>query len=217
MREYPKIKSFYRRHREGPNRGRFIVSAWTCPEFEYLQGLEWRWTEKVDGTNVRVGWDGESALIGGRTNKAQMYLPLVEHVREVCAPEVMATVFDRDRDAPDGPPDVCVYGEGYGAKIQKAGGNYCPDGGVKFVVFDIRIGSWWLKWEDVKGICGEAGWPVVPSYGTGTLAEAESAVRQGLVSHWGSFFAEGLVCRPMVDLRMRNGERVIAKVKTKDY
>ena len=41
--------------------------------------------------------------------------------------------------------------------------------------------------------------------------------RQGFQSMWGNFQAEGLVVRPLVELRSRTGERVIAKIKCKDF
>lgn len=47
--------------------------------------------------------------------------------------------------------------------------------------------------------------------------EAVSAVKGGVKSLVGPIFAEGLVVRPMVDLRCRNGQRVIGKIKTKDF
>jgi len=41
--------------------------------------------------------------------------------------------------------------------------------------------------------------------------------RAGLVSKWGDFEAEGIVARPAVELKTRAGERIITKLKTRDF
>lgn len=114
---------------------------------------------------------------------------------------------------PDG--DVCLYGEGYGAKIQKGGGNYCPD--QDFVLFDIKIGEWWLLRLDVEDIAQKLSLDVVPVIGSGTLYEMVEIVKEGFNSQWGDFLAEGIVARPSVELKTRRGDRLITKVKCKDF
>ena len=42
-------------------------------------------------------------------------------------------------------------------------------------------------------------------------------VRKGFKSFWGDFRAEGLVVRPGADLLDRHGNRVITKIKHKDF
>ena len=54
MKQYHKIQGLFKR---GPD-NKFIEGEWSLPEFEYLAKLNWTWTEKVDGTNMRVMWDG---------------------------------------------------------------------------------------------------------------------------------------------------------------
>lgn len=113
-------------------------------------------------------------------------------------------------------PQICLYGEGYGARIQKGGGNYIKDG-VDIVLFDIKIGHWWLKQVDVKEIADELGLYCVPRIYSGTIEHALQMVKKGVTSVWGDFEAEGLVLRPVVDLKARSGERIIAKVKHTDF
>ena len=54
MREYHKIQSLFLRDPATQHRT-FLHGQWSMPEFEYLADLEWTFTEKVDGTNIRVG------------------------------------------------------------------------------------------------------------------------------------------------------------------
>lgn len=41
--------------------------------------------------------------------------------------------------------------------------------------------------------------------------------RKGFNSIWGDFIAEGIVARPAVELKTRNGHRIITKIKHKDF
>lgn len=41
--------------------------------------------------------------------------------------------------------------------------------------------------------------------------------KKGFNSEWGNFFAEGIVAKPEVELFARNGQRIITKIKYKDW
>lgn len=208
MKEYHKIQSLYKRD----DRGRFLVDQWSRPEIEYLAGLEWGWTEKVDGTNIRIGVDVHGNYhVGGRTSRAQIQVTLLDAIRAL---DLEAKLHDQMTRTDDW-LGLCLYGEGYGPKIQKGGGNYRDTQG--FVLFDVRIGHWWLQRDDVQDIGDKLGLDVVPTVGYGTLAQGEDFVRDGFKSTWGDFEAEGIVARPVVPMFNRKGERIITKLKAKDY
>lgn len=204
--EYLKINTLFKRD---PGNGNVIIPGdWAMPEFGYLQECPWDWTEKVDGTNIRLYWNGSKLTIGGRTDGAQVPARLLPSLDPVTDPGLWRSVFP-DAD------DVTVYGEGYGAGIQK-GGNYRPDQAV--IVFDVRIGPWWLAREDVADVAGKLGLEVVPAFGVQTLNDAWLGLISGeLASHWSGAPIEGLVGRPAVDLFNRKGERVMAKMKVRDW
>lgn len=214
MKEYHKIQSVFKRD---PKTNRFIDGAWSLPELEYLKNNIWVFTEKVDGTNIRVMWNGEAVSFGGKTDNAQMPMFLLYKLQELFEGTAKKQLF-KEQFQKDGVPfgDVCFYGEGYGAKIQKGGGNYKPDG-VDFVLFDVKIGEWYLERENVEAIGSLFGIRVVPIIGEGTLAEAISMVKAGFNSQWGEFQAEGIVARPKMELKSRSGERIITKVKHRDF
>ena len=110
---------------------------------------------------------------------------------------------------------VCLYGEGYGAKIQKGGGNYRQDQG--YVLFDVKIGEWWLERYSVEEIASTLKIDIVPVIGHGTLYDMVEKARSGFNSTWGDFKAEGIVARPCCELKSRNGNRVITKIKYRDF
>jgi ATP-dependent RNA circularization protein (DNA/RNA ligase family) len=216
MNEYHKIDTVYKR--DMANGGKIIIGAYSEPEFEYLKDNKWVFTEKVDGTNIRVMWNGESVVFGGKTDNAQLPVFLLYKLQELFEGTAKKEIFKNTfkKDLPDQVLEVCLYGEGYGYKIQKGGGNYIADG-VDFVLFDVKIGDWWLQREDVEGIAKAFGIKIVPIVGEGTLQEGVDMVQKGFNSQWGNFIAEGLVLRPATELKTRSGHRVITKIKYRDF
>lgn len=205
MEKYHKINSLFKRD----EKGNFIFDQFSTPEFKYLYENEWVGTEKIDGTNIRIHWNGEKAEIGGRTDSAQIPAFLVNRLQE------LVETFNWQEVFPDA-EEVTLFGEGYGAKIQKVGGLYKPDG-VDFILFDVKIGHWWMKREAVNEIAEKLAIESVPVIFRGTLAEAIEFVKPGFDSTIGNAKAEGLVLVPAVDLFARRGDRIITKLKTKDF
>ena len=204
MLEYHKIQTVYKRDPATKHKT-VLVGEYSLPEFAYLADCEWMFTEKVDGTNIRIGWDGTSVTFGGRTDNAQIPAFLVQRLMELFTATTMAQL------AP-----MTLYGEGYGAKIQKGGGNYIPDG-QSFILFDVMIGGNYLERHNVEDIAAQLEIDVVPILGNGTLLEAVEFAQEGFLSVVGTQKAEGIVMRPKVELRTRVGHRVIAKIKHKDF
>ena len=111
---------------------------------------------------------------------------------------------------------VILFGEGYGAKIQN-GGNYRQD--VSFILFDAYLpeSDIWLKRDSVEDIAKTFGIDVAPIVLNGTLQDAVDFVKTKPESTIGTAMMEGLVCRPLVEMRDRMGRRIIVKVKVKDF
>lgn len=190
------------------NTHNFIDDAFSLPEFEYLKDNFWVWTEKIDGMNMQVDWDKETVRFGGKTDNAQIPTFLYKKLQEMFTIEKFKRLYS---DTP-----MRLYGEGYGAKIQ-GGGKYIPDG-VGFILFDVLIDGWWLRRGDIEDIANKLGIDVVPTIGGGTLMDAVALIKsRKFKSKWGDFLAEGLVLKPKVELKTRAGERVITKIKHKDY
>jgi ATP-dependent RNA circularization protein (DNA/RNA ligase family) len=208
MSEYHKIQTIFKRDMATKHKT-LIEGDWSLPEFGYLAANEWHFTEKVDGTNIRVMFDNGKVTFGGRTDNAQIQAQLVERLNDRFRYEdnILSEIF--------GDGKATLYGEGYGAKIQKGGGNYRQD--QDFVLFDVRVGDWWLQRKDVYVVAEKLGLDVVPYIGQGTLYDAVNKAKDGIRSMWGDFQAEGIVARPMVELRTRGGERIIAKIKCRDF
>jgi len=201
--------------REMKNNGKIIIGEWSLPEFEYMKNNEWVFTEKVDGTNIRVMWNGKSVIFGGKTDNAQLPMDLITALQNMFDNTPKRKLFADIFPLKEGEQtEVCLYGEGYGAGIQK-GGIYRPD--KSFVLFDVLVGKYWLQREDVENIASKLGIDIVPVVGIGTLEQGIELVRKGMKSNWGDFISEGIVARPRVELRTRINDRLITKIKYRDF
>ena len=198
--EYHKIETLYERNENF----KVIPGKLKNPVYGLLK--EWEWTEKIDGTNVRCILKDAKLTFNGKTDNAQMHGDLVKWLYDNVSAEKLSSIFQCD---------VVIYGEGYGAGIQK-GGLYSAE--KKFIVFDVLVdGKWWLNRENVLDVAERLGLSVVPFVGTFTLEKATEIVAPGFLSAIGTAPAEGLVGRPAECLFDKKGHRLITKLKTKDF
>lgn len=210
MKTYEKIETIYARDIEGTKLLR--VGDYRNPTIEFLKDCTWIWTEKVDGTNIRVYWDGHTVTFGGRTERAQIPAPLVNRLNELFGGEQNAQVFEQLY----GEMEVILFGEGYGKGIQAAGKAYNPDC-VDFILFDEMIGNNYQPRISVEDAARAFGVKVVPIVGEGTLEQAVEYVKGHPKSILGDIDMEGIVCRPAQELWDRCGNRVIVKIKWHDF
>lgn len=207
MKEYHKIQTVYLRDPETKFKT-LLDGFYSKEEFHFLENNKWAFTEKVDGTNIRIIYNNDEGkiYIKGKTDKAELHPALFKKLNELFLPKL--DVFRGINKT------ITLYGEGYGEKVQ-SGGKYIK--GHDFVLFDVLIGYWWLNRNDVVYMANKFEVSVVPVIGIGTLTEMVELARSGFKSTWGDFIAEGIVARPEVELYNRAGERVITKIKYKDF
>ncbi len=210
MKQYQKIQTVF--FRDPKNKHKTLLEGtWAKPEFELLKNINWICTEKIDGTNIRIMWDGIKVRFGGKTDNAQIPAHLVSVLQDTFTNEKMQKHF------PDA-TNVCLYGEGYGKKIQR-GGNYLPDR-TDFILFDVKIGDFWLNREANEDIANKLNIGIVPIMGIWKLEEAIAFVKEGFkstIAENTDYIAEGLIMRPTTELFNRKGERVITKIKYTDF
>ena len=206
MYEYHKINSIFKRDENG----KIIPWDFSIPEFEYLQENIWEFTEKIDGTNIRIIWQNGQITFAGKTNRAQIPLFLLDKLHKIF--DDKTNIFNelfQDKN-------VCLYGEGYGNRIQSVGKLYIPND-VNFILFDVLINGIWLLRKDIDEIAIKLNIKSVPSIGEGNFKKAVAITANGFNSNIGNLKAEGMVLRPKVELKDRFGNRIITKIKTKDF
>lgn len=205
---YHKIQTLYNRATDGTKK--LIQGDWRNEAVKYLANNEWTFTEKIDGTNIRIIWDGHTVSFGGRTEKAQIPAPLVNKLNELFITSQAEQLFEQVF----GEKEVILFGEGYGGKIQN-GGNYRKD--ESFILFDVMICGNYQPRATVEEIGEMFGLEIVPIILKGTLFDAVEYVKQKPVSTIGTAPMEGLVGRTSVEMQDRTENRIIVKVKVKDF
>ena len=208
MREYPKIETIFNRDTEGTKK--LIFGTYRDETVKYLRFNDWQFTEKIDETNISVEWDGHAISFHGRTERAQIPKHLLEYLEKTFLTTEAEELFEQTY----GDKNVILYGEGYGAKIQN-GGNYRSD--VSFILFDVLIGDNWQEREWVEKTAKMFGIDVVPVVFVGSLEEGVDYVMEHHPSTIGTAMMEGIVGRPMVEMRDRLGKRIIVKIKWEDF
>ena len=208
MEQYHKIQTVFARD-PATKYKTLIDGQYSKPEFAWLAYQEWIGTEKIDGTNIRIMWDGDQVRFGGKSERAQIPTHLLATLQDLFTNEKMADAFDCG--------DVCLYGEGYGEKIQNGGGYMATGRGTEFALFDVKIGGIWLERPNVFDVAEKLGLSIVQTIFSGALVDAVEITKKGFTSCFGNKQAEGMVLRPSVELFNRRGERVITKIKTKDF
>ena len=208
MIKYDKIETLYKRDMEGTKK--LLEGEFRNPTVEFLKDNIWQFTEKIDGTNIRVFWDGHEVSFAGRTDKAQIPTFLLSYLIETFKTSEAEQIFEEKF----GETPVMLFGEGYGPKIQK-GHLYRND--VSFILFDILICDNYQSRSTVEDIAKAFGIDIVPIIFEGTIQEAVDFVKKNPNSTMGTAKMEGLVGRPKIELRDRCGNRVIVKIKWEDF
>lgn len=183
--------------------------------YETLKGIIWQGTEKIDGTNIRIHWDGHDIEIAGHTDKAQIPPKLQEYLNNLFLTPEMEYVFEQIFEE----REVYIFGEGFGAGIQKGGGDYVENGtDVGFIIFDININGFDLSRNNVDDIANRLGIPSVPVVFEGTLDKAKQFVSEHHMStlNGGKHEMEGLVLVPRVLLYDSKHHLIKCKCKYRD-
>lgn len=208
VKEYNKIGVVFNRDVNGTKK--LIEGDFKSETVEYLKDNKWVFTEKIDGTNIRIYWDGHKVQFFGRTNKAEIPAHLMKYLSDTFSTIEAEEIFEQMF----GEKEVTLYGEGYGYKIQN-GGLYRND--VSFIMFDVMIDNVWLKREDIEDIAKSFGVDCVPIIMEGTIEDAVSFVKTKPMSTIGKAPMEGLVGKPAFEVYDRMGNRVITKIKVRDF
>ena len=210
---YPKIDTLYDRN---PVTRRVEVQSLRRPEFDLID--YWHVTEKIDGTNVRVGWADGRVTFAGRTDRAELPAPLLAHLTAVFTAEKLSDCFEV---APG--QEVVLFGEGYGEKIQ---GNPLGRVGVSFRLFDVWVGGHWLEPENITDVAGKLAVPEAPvlqdylailPISAARLADCIPTSHVAREEGLSDVRAEGIIARTVPGLFCRDGRRLMWKLKFKDF
>jgi len=207
--KYPKIQTLWKR--DESNKNRIIEGHLTKPEFDNIK--TWLFTEKIDGTNIRITFKDSIVRFDGRTDDAQIPSHLYAALSKIFTVEKFASAFPQMTEG----QHIVIFGEGYGPKIQKGGGLYRDDAG--FILFDVWIDGWWLDRPNVEDVAKKMGLDVVPIMGIGPMNMAVELVKSApnsLISKQPKVI-EGIVARSYPLVLFRDGDPLMFKLKVRDY
>lgn len=200
--EYPKINTIWKRD---PETHKIIEGQYSEDEFSAIN--RWLVTEKIDGMNIRVIWNGEDVEFRGRTDAAQLPPELLKYLTLTFNKPTMQKTFSYP---------VILFGEGYGNKIQKVGHLYSDK--QKFILFDVWQGDYFFDWHIVKDITDALGIDTVHSFGVlDTEFIIENIIKDEFSERDATSPFEGVVCRSYPTLFNKYHNRIIWKLKVKDY
>jgi len=212
---YPKISTLWKR---GDNFG-VQPGVWGLPEFECIN--LWDYYEKIDGMNVSfdffrgVPWPEVTPglEIRGRGLDTNWKMDQMNYLRSISA-----SIGDYVRKSMDEHQlkSYEIFGELYGPGIQK-GGVYGDR--ILFRMFDIRVDEEvWLDMSALEEASMGLMIQTAPLIGRTTAIEISDQVSYGIPSRIAeSHIMEGVVARPTARLYNMKGERVMFKLKTKDF
>ena len=224
--KYPKIQTLYKRD----NNGKIVVGEYSMPEFETVKA--WRVEEKIDGTDIRIGYHDGKISIKGRTDKADLYSLLGMRGMRMLG-DVANGIIDTLISLGLENESLTFYGEAFGGKVQpKVGQLYAPDE-IRFCLFDVYQSrqGWWDIWSleafiqtcwddhDIHDIWSPptVGLPVREPMQIDEIVKTVKSKPCSRISDLPQTI-EGIIARPL-DAMVYNprGERVMFKLKVKDF
>jgi hypothetical protein len=169
--------------------------------------------EKVHGTSAKLIWHTSEGGLGLTYNAGG------------ASHEVFKGIFDdwglQEAFKALGHPDVTVFGEAYGGKMQGMKATYGDK--LAFIVFDVKVGDTWLSVPDAEDVAKKLGLEFVPYERVPTdLASLDAqrdrpsrvAERRGCGT---DKIAEGVVLRPLLEFTDNRGNRIISKHKRAEF
>jgi len=222
MKTYPKINTIFQRDLT-TKKSTIILGTWSEPEFEYLKDSLWLGYEKLDGQNVRIQYypNRGDMFFKGKEENAKFFEGVEQRLSDIFHKSKMTETFSEVFPPNENKPyEVCLYGEVFGANIpalDKPGKIPYLDY-IDFRLIDVKIGNWWLSRDNVKDIASKLNIGTTQLAFKGTLLEAIEFVKGGFPSLINpETESEGLVLFPAVQLYNKKGERIITKLKYKDF
>lgn len=178
--------------------------------------------EKVHGTSAHIkrGKDGVITYSSGGASASLFRSLFDETVLKLKLDEVFGTTYQ---------DTITIYGEAYGGKEQGMSLTYGKE--LKFIVFDIQVGAYWLDVLNAADTCAKIGIEFVPFFKIDVSIDSLNAARdlpsvvadrRGCRNNTDKFgfnppIREGIVVRPVFSCFDQYGERVVSKHKREEF
>lgn len=166
--------------------------------------------EKIHGTSAHISWNYNAITFSSGGAEHKQFIKLFDERK------LSLKLFEMFPDK-----NITIYGEAYGGKEQGMSKTYGKE--LKFIVFDIKIDEMWLDVPNAHEISKKLELEFVDYSLIETTIEAIDAERdkpstqskRNGISE--DKIREGIVLRPLIEVKINNGERIIAKHKNDIY
>lgn len=165
--------------------------------------------EKIHGTSAHIRFDGKEIHFFSGGEKHDNFVSIFDS-------EKLLSLFKEKIEG------VCIiFGEAYGGKCQGMSKTYGEN--LRFVAFDVKIGDSWLSVPQAEALVISMGLEFVDYVRVSTtISELDAerdkpstqAKRNGIIE---DRIREGVILRPIFELTMNNGKRLIAKHKRAEF
>jgi len=170
-------------------------------------------SEKIHGTSANVSFKSEN--VGG---ELKFFSGGASHM-------LFMEFFDREKLLENfkklGQDNVTVYGEAYGGKMQGMRKTYGDK--LCFTAFEVKIDRTWLSVEKAQNVCSQLDIEFVPykkilcNMEAIDAERAEPSVISARRTGAEDNEREGIVLRPLEEMRLNNGDRIIVKHKNESF
>lgn len=167
--------------------------------------------EKIHGTSAHIKFSEDGNLTffsGGEKYEKFVNLFDAEKLKEIYNERYAGS-------------ELTIFGEAYGGKQQGMSPTYGPE--LKFIAFDVKIGNSWLDVPNAFDVVTHFGLEFVDFVKIPTNLEAidaerdkpsTQAKRNGIIE---DKLREGVVLRPVFEVTLNNGARLIVKHKRDEF
>ena len=201
--EYPKIHNIFKFDANTKD----FTRTYFDEEVEYLKDLPWYGTEKYDGMNIRVFYDGYDISFYGRSDKSELPKE-VNDLLHSCFDKT-TTIFEENF----GDSEVILFLECYGGKIKASKKrNWYNSTEETLVGLDVMIDGKFLNRTKISEIFDLFSIPSIELIKFESLVQAIDYVENKSNRIEGEAYFEGLVLTPIYPLYIK-GSRIIVKVK----
>ena len=175
--------------------------------------------EKIHGTSAHVSYKDERVALFAGGGKHEVFIQLFD--TDALVKSIVKIISPNK--------SVHIYGEFYGGKLQGMSKTYGDK--QRFIAFEVKIGDTWLNVVKAHAFVADVGLEFVHYVEIPTTLEAidaqrdapsEQANRNGVGNSTDAYgfcppIREGIVLRPIEEVTLNNGSRVIAKHKRHEF
>jgi RNA ligase (TIGR02306 family) len=190
------------------------------------EGEEVIFTEKIHGTNCRVGIVDKKLVAGSMEVRRKRPVKADGTDAELDSDEVKRStywspfsvngVLPMLVDLASGVP-VILYGEVYGGSIQSLDYGIASGKGLGFRAFGLKVNGRFLDWDDFEAVCAKYGVETVPVLWRGPFSMAKAKELADGVSTMAGHIREGTVVYPVKERENPQVGRAILKFIGTEY